>query len=369
MKKTIKYPRRRLIRTGLKYTIKPLFQILTRPRLTGLENFPQKGPLILVGNHTGAMEVVTMTVFAPWTIEYIGASDIPFEPKIAVFVYAYGFIPIFRGNVSRDSLEAGLSILRQGGVLGIFPEGGIPEPTMRQTHSGVAWLSHHGKAPILPIGFGEMNGALGEIFNFKRPEMEMNVGELIPPVEIASGKSRKQQYQEAAEQIMSRVWELVPEDHRPAKNQVEDESFEFIVEITDQTGIPQDIPEALAITAGASLSLFLHGWLPFSTVQYELAMPVVALRNLSDNPPLEEILTGTNSILAYLDNDNPYFFTFRYGQQKGASIRQGIEEFQALVKWAQDNDYNMAARAIRRYRKPDTSEEVVLDRVEVNWQW
>ncbi len=68
------------------------------------------------------------------------------------------------------------------GVIGIFPEGGIWEPAIRKAHSGVAFMSYHGQAPVLPIGFTPTAGALAEALSFKRPAVEMRIGKLIPSV-------------------------------------------------------------------------------------------------------------------------------------------------------------------------------------------
>ena len=43
-------------------------------------------------------------------------------------------------------------------------------------------MSQQAQAPVLPIGFGGIKGALDEMFRLKRPRLSMNVGELIPPV-------------------------------------------------------------------------------------------------------------------------------------------------------------------------------------------
>jgi len=63
----------------------------------------------------------------------------------------------------------------------LFPEGGIWYPGAKEAKRGVAWLSHRADAPILPIGFGGLEGALDAIFKLKRPELVMNDGTLIPP--------------------------------------------------------------------------------------------------------------------------------------------------------------------------------------------
>lgn len=120
---TLAYPRRKVVRLLLRVLGRILVPILAKVKIHDLETFPRHGPLIVVGNHSGAMEVVLMTIYAPSVIEFLGSIDILHEPYIAAVITAYGFIPVHRGKVSRAALQAGLDVLRQGGVLGIFPEG------------------------------------------------------------------------------------------------------------------------------------------------------------------------------------------------------------------------------------------------------
>jgi 1-acyl-sn-glycerol-3-phosphate acyltransferase len=323
-----------------------------------LERFPSQGPLIVVGNHTGALEVVLLTVYAPRIVEYLGSVDIPHEGYIAAFINAYGFIPVFRGNADRSSMEACLEVLRQGKVLGLFPEGGIWEPAIRRSQAGVAWLSYHGKAPVLPIGFGSMRGALAALLRLKRPTLTMHVGELLPAIQLIPGRSRKQQLQEAADRIVDGIWSLVPEEEQTESIPIADESFAFEVEILDRDGVAINHPESLTLVHGSSLCKVLHRATLFNNLLNNLQLPVSPLKVLHTHPPLEDLLTATNAILGYLEKENSYYFTYRYGLSEGTAMRAGIQEFHDLIEWVQDQNYSLRATPIRSYRRTDTGEIV-----------
>ena len=369
MENKIRYPRKILMRSFLRAAGRFLARLLTKPRLQGMENFAGKGPIILVGNHTGALEVVYMTVFTPRQVEYIGSIDIPHEPFINIFVKLYGLIPIFRGRTSRSSMKQAISILDQDGILGIFPEGGIWEPAIRDARTGVAWLSYHAQAPVLPIGFASTQGGLNKAMRLKRPTVEMNVGELIPPVEIPEGKPRKQHFQDAAQEIMEAVWNLVPESAKKAEIEILDERFEFLVEAAKPGGEFVDIPEGLEIKHGPALSKFLHRPTLFNNLRDNLSLPVQALKELYAEPPVEELAAAAAAILEYLKTENPFYFTYRYGQVKGTAMQQGIQELHELTSWAAARNVHLKLTPIRRYRTPDLSEEVVLDRAQEIKKW
>jgi 1-acyl-sn-glycerol-3-phosphate acyltransferase len=362
MTNKIKYPRNRFIRKSFQLIARGLLKILTRTTISGLENYPKHGPLIVVGNHTGVLEVVLMAVHAPRLIEFMGSVDIPHESFLAVFIDAYGFIPVHRGNVSREAMQNGVEILKQDGVIGVFPEGGIWEPAIRKAQTGVSWLSYHAQAPVLPIGFSSMQGALNKAFSFKFPKLAMNIGELIPPVELSPGTPRKQQLQDAAQQIMDKVYELIPEEDRQPEEQILDENFEFLVTVKNGVGVEQPIPTQFKVRHGYYFVKFLHRPTLFNNLRDNLRLPVQALKEFHRSPNNIEISTAIQPILDYLENDNPYYFTYRYGQKEGSRMEMGIREVQSLAEWVENKGYTMQIIPRRRYWLTDAAEEIINDR-------
>jgi 1-acyl-sn-glycerol-3-phosphate acyltransferase len=366
----IKYPRRVFPRQFLRFLGRSLMPLLADAQITGKENFPKKGPLIVVGNHTAAMEVVMMCVYAPWIIEFMGSIDIPHDNYMASIIDVYGYIPVFRGNVTPSSMKTGVEVLKQNGILGIFPEGGIWEPSIRRAQSGVAWLSYHAKAPVLPIGFGSMRGAIKNIFTFKRPTLKMNVGKVIPHVQANSGKSRKQHFQDEADRIMDAVWELIPEEDRGQDQTIKDESFELIVEVQDQNGKPVPIPPELEIQHNAVLCKFTHRLTLVNNFILNMNMPeVTPLLHLVEQPGIDKIIHATCSILEHLEHQNPYYFTYRYGQREGSAMEAGIRELYELALWAKKGNFSLKVTPIRRFKDIATGKEIELDRSEEFAKW
>ena len=170
-----KYPRRLIIRNSLRYFVRGLFPLLSRTHISGLEKFPKNGPLIVVGNHTGAMEVVLIATYSPKAPEFMGAVEMPWNGWMGKIIELYGLIPVHRGYTSTETMKTGVDVLRQGGLLGVFPEGGFWEPGKQKAQTGAAWLSYMAQAPVLPIGFGDTRGKMAEIFAGKRPAFDMGV--------------------------------------------------------------------------------------------------------------------------------------------------------------------------------------------------
>ncbi len=360
--KAISYPRNQIVRGTFQAFGKFLLMLLTRRNISGFEQYPKKRRLIVVANHTGIMETVMLTSLAPRQIEFMGSVDIPHEPQLALFMNAYKFIPVYRGNVSVQSMRLGLQVLEQEGVLGIFPEGGIWEPAIRKAQSGVAWLSFHGNSPILPIGFKPTAGALPQALRLQRPELIMRVGELIPPIQLTPGVPKKEAFQEAAQQIMDAVWSLVPEDELKPYEQLVYEIFDLKTEVRDQSNQNIGIPGELTVTEGPSFAKILYRTTLINNFRQNLHLNIDSLKNIDQSPPPYEIAAASGYILNYLENDNPFYFTYRYGQKEGKSMETSIRQIHRLAEWADQSGYTLKAIPIRKYKYANSSEEIVETR-------
>ena len=347
---TIRVPRRRVVRAGLRGLGRLLVAGLTRTQISGQEHFPPHGPLIVVGNHIATMEVVLMAVCTPWHVEMLGTGDIAPPPFMDLIARLYGYIPINRGNLDRQALMQALSILRQGGVLAVFPEGGIWDPGGMEAKRGVAWLSFHAQAPILPIGFGGIDGALHQTLRLRRPRLIMNVGEVLPPVTVPPGTPRRLALQEAAQRILGAIHDLIPAPYRQQHPALEEERFELRLLATDRGGRPVPVPRDLMITQVQALGKMFYRPAILRIFARDLHRPIEGLRNLDQSPPPEAILRGVEAMLAYVEQENPGFFTYRFGPREGVAMEEGLREMRDLARWAQAQGHKLTIQFIRRYR-------------------
>ncbi len=356
---SISYPRRSLARGFLHLFGHLLLPLLFDFELSGKERFPEKGPLIVVGNHTAAMEAVFMIIYTPWQVEMLSAADIPAEKITQWLSDFYGVIPLHRGSFDRSALRQALDVLGQNGVVGLYPEGGIWEEGKRQAQTGVAWLSYQGKAPVLPIGFSNTTGMLNEALGLNRPKMKMNVGRPIPPAELPEDIPRREYLESYATQIMEEVHRLVPEEDRILEPSIVDERFDLQVTIQDQKQQPQPIPEHLRIQHPNALAKILHRPAILKIFRVNLKMPVEPLQHLDQKPPAEKLLTALQPVLHYLHEENPYLLTYRFGPQEGYAMQDGLEELYDLVKWANREGYAIKITPVRTYYSKEQGREIV----------
>lgn len=356
---TLSYPRRKVARTLARLTGRLVLPILYRMEITGRENFPPHGPLIVVGNHVAVMEAVLMVVFTPWQVELLGSVDIPHETVTDIVTRFYGYIPIHRGQVERRALRMALDVLRQGGVMGIFPEGGIWQSGGLRPRTGVAWLSYRTGVPVLPIGFRGTRGALNAGLRLERPNLSMHVGEVIPAARLSEGMARKAYLESYAAQVMERVHELVGPESEVREQEIANERFELQVAVVGPEGEPVDLPPELAILHPNPLAKFLHRPGILKIFDKNLHMPVEPLKNLRQERDPERIARGVRPILTYLEQENPFMLTYRFGPQEGRDMEAGLRELLALARWAGRSGFSLMVTPIRRYYAVERGEEVV----------
>jgi 1-acyl-sn-glycerol-3-phosphate acyltransferase len=139
-----------------KAILKPLLRVLYGIKVEGLANVPRRGPAIIAANHLSFLD----SFFIPLVINrrkvtYLAKSDYFKSWKTAWFFKMAGQIPMDRsgGERSEQALHTALSVLREGKLLGIYPEGTrSPTGKLHRGRTGVARLALAAQVPIIPCG-------------------------------------------------------------------------------------------------------------------------------------------------------------------------------------------------------------------------
>jgi 1-acyl-sn-glycerol-3-phosphate acyltransferase len=216
MPKEIKYPRRRFIRGILKGGIAFAFSILADIRVEGRENLPPSGPLLVVGNHFHFLDPLVLIHTSPWPLEFVGGSQTPNSPKLVGWISKlFGVIPTYRGTGSRETLQGAESILKQNGVLGIFPEGGSWAQVLRPARPGTAFLAWRTNARIIPMGIDGLVNFFKNIRFGKKIRVTVKYGKPFGPLTgAAGGRPSRDELDEMGHQVMREIAKLLPDERR-----------------------------------------------------------------------------------------------------------------------------------------------------------
>ena len=131
-----------------------LFRTLMPIRYHGTDKLNrQDAPYILISNHQAAIDPFVLALpVRRYEIRFIGKREIVGHKIVEWAVTQLHMIPVTRGATDMGAMRACMSTLKEGHVLGIFPEGTRHQPEMMQTvESGTGMIALRAGVPILPV--------------------------------------------------------------------------------------------------------------------------------------------------------------------------------------------------------------------------
>ncbi len=137
----------------------PVLKVLFRPWTKGLDNLPAEGPAVLASNHLSFSDSIFMPLMVPRPVVFLAKSDYFTGRGIkgrltAAFFKLTNHLPMDRsgGAASASSLDTGVQVLKDGGLLGIYPEGTrSPDGRLYRGKVGVAKLVLTANVPVIPV--------------------------------------------------------------------------------------------------------------------------------------------------------------------------------------------------------------------------
>jgi 1-acyl-sn-glycerol-3-phosphate acyltransferase len=144
----------------LKYVaIGPVAKLVFRPRAQGAAHVPRTGAAILAGNHLSAADWVFMPLALRRRVTFLAKAEYFTGRGVKgwaqrVFFAGSGQVPIDRTDASaaEGAIRTGIRILRQGQLLGIYPEGTrSPDGRLYRGKTGVARMAIETGAPVVPV--------------------------------------------------------------------------------------------------------------------------------------------------------------------------------------------------------------------------
>lgn len=140
--------------------LQPVSRLLYRPTITGTENIPRTGGVVLASNHLSFIDSFAIPLVAPRKVSFLAKSDYftgsgPLGLLSRGFFTSVGAIPVDRhsSRAAQESLDLALAVLQAGGAFGIYPEGTRSrDGRLYRGRTGVGWLALTAGVPVVPVG-------------------------------------------------------------------------------------------------------------------------------------------------------------------------------------------------------------------------
>tara|TARA_B100000315_G_scaffold72918_1_gene66493 strand:+ start:9965 stop:10612 length:648 start_codon:yes stop_codon:yes gene_type:complete len=189
----------------------------SRVKTFGRHHVPDEGPYIVVINHFSYIDPPFVIHALQKPISFLAASDQVIEAQFIWAPFLYGFIPTDRTNLAPSTIKNSIRALKNGEVLGVFPEGTSLSRVLRPAKNGAAFLSATAKTHLLPVGIVGLESAWENIFRGVRPSVQVRIGKPFGPFTLSKSKNDKEHdLNKIGDEIMCRIAALLPENRHGA---------------------------------------------------------------------------------------------------------------------------------------------------------
>lgn len=114
------------------------------------ERVPTTGGVVLAANHIGLIDGPLLAVLAPRPVHALTKQEM-FAGLLGSFLRATGQIPLDRFRPDPGAVRTCLRVIRDGGAVGIFPEGTRGDGELHRFHHGAAYLALVTGVPVVPV--------------------------------------------------------------------------------------------------------------------------------------------------------------------------------------------------------------------------
>jgi 1-acyl-sn-glycerol-3-phosphate acyltransferase len=188
-------------------TLKLLFKIFFRLKITGAENCPKNGPLIVASNHASFFDPLIAGFAVPRELNFMARNSL-FRNKIfGKMISLVNAFPVKREGADLGAMRLAIDKLCHGKAVLIFPEGTRSrDGNLGSPRAGIGLLAASSGANILPCYIKGSIKALpkGAIFpRFKK--IAVYIGK---PIKLDKNGSGREYYTQIAENTMEAISEL-----------------------------------------------------------------------------------------------------------------------------------------------------------------
>lgn len=177
-----------------------------------LEKVPQRGPLILLSNHTSNIEGPIYYVYLhPRKRTALGKQELWENPVTRFLMDAWGVIPIRRGLMDRRTLEACFRALDSGYMLGVAPEGTRSRSgVLHRGRTGATFLATRRNVPILPMVQWGLQHFSKNLKKLKKTRVHIRVGQPFFVEKAGGGSVTSTDRKRMTEEMMYQMAKLLP---------------------------------------------------------------------------------------------------------------------------------------------------------------
>ncbi|MCM3788306.1 lysophospholipid acyltransferase family protein [Domibacillus sp. 8LH] len=187
--------------TFAKTVVKSILTPAYRIHVKGHEHFPKEGGVLLCANHIDNLDPPIVGITSKRPVRFMGKEELFKKKWMGKLMKELNVFPVKRGMSDREAIRTGLKILKEGQVLGLFPEGTRSKNgELGKGLAGAGFFALRTDAAVVPcaiIGPYKLGKPLQVVYG--------------PPIDMVSLRERKASAEEATEAIMEAIAKLIKE--------------------------------------------------------------------------------------------------------------------------------------------------------------
>ena len=132
----------------------PIYWLLYRPRYLHRERLPEQGPFLVFAPHSSLADPVFLVFLLgrERMVRFMAKKELEKVPLLGALLRWIGTFWVDRGTADMQAIRTAMRILKEGGIVGIFPEGTrVHEEGGGEAKTGVVMLAAHSGVPIVPV--------------------------------------------------------------------------------------------------------------------------------------------------------------------------------------------------------------------------
>ena len=190
---------------------KNILRLIYRVKVEGDNSIDQVKGCIIYANHTCYLDPVVMGSFIKRQLRFMAKAELFNSRLFRNLLLRLGAFPVRRGEADLGAVKTALSLLKNGEVLGIFPEGTRNKSgTFMGAEPGLSMIAIRARVPVIPVAI---------LSNYRLfSSLRIIIGQPIYLEEYYNKKINMDQHKEISENLMRKVIDMLEETKIKLKN-------------------------------------------------------------------------------------------------------------------------------------------------------
>jgi 1-acyl-sn-glycerol-3-phosphate acyltransferase len=192
------------------YLLRATVPVLASMRVTGIENIPHTGPVLLVCNHISLADPPVLMAYCKRHVHFMVKSELFSQFPLSILMPPGDPIKVNRDKLDRTALRDAERYLKAGEIVAIYAEGTRNRTgAMQEARAGVVFIAQRTGAPMVPVAVSGTERVFGKRFPwYRRARIQLAFGRPFTIADLSDDP--KADRVELAHGIMGRVAELLP---------------------------------------------------------------------------------------------------------------------------------------------------------------